>query len=93
MTGNDTTNARRPNRGSVAEGGEEAMSEWARWWPQVLIVLGVMMLSYGCSGLSGVGGRDGGTNFGYSVSERRQIAIGSAFATIGGLALIRRRGL
>ena len=73
-----------------------------RWWPDVLIVIGVAWLSYACSAFAGDGGVDGQLDDGggdlsgdftisYTPPERINIAAASIVMTIGVLAKINQR--
>ena len=73
-----------------------------RWWPDVLIVIGVVWLSYACSAFAGDGAVDGQLDEGggdlsgdftvsYTPAERINIAAASLVTTIGVLAKINRR--
>jgi hypothetical protein len=73
-----------------------------RWWPDVLIVVGIAWLSYACSAFAGDGAVDGQLSEGggelsgdfsvsYTPSERINIAAASVVTTIGLLAKLNRR--
>jgi hypothetical protein len=78
------------------------MNSLRRWWPDVLVVLGIAWLSFACSAYRGDGGVDGQLDqgggdvagdfsIGYTDGERLSIAAASALTTIGVLAKINRR--
>ena len=86
----------------IAPAGDSSSKRLRRWWPDVLIVIGVGWLSYACSAFAGDGGVDGQLSEGggdlsgdftisYTPPERLNIAAASLFATIGVLAKINRR--
>jgi hypothetical protein len=73
-----------------------------RWWPDVLIVVGIAWLSDACSAFAGDGAVDGQLSEGggelsgdfslsYTPSERINIAAASVATTIGLLAKLNRR--
>lgn len=81
---------------------ETAMNLVRKWWPDVLVVAGVVWLSFACSAYAGDGGLDGeidsgggevsgDISIGYTPGERVNIAAASALTTIGVLAKINRR--
>ena len=81
---------------------ETAMNLVRKWWPDVLVVVGVAWLSFACSAYAGDGGVDGqldsgggevsgDISIGYTSGERLNIAAASALTTIGVLAKINRR--
>jgi hypothetical protein len=73
-------------------------------WPDVLVVVGVIWLSWSCSAYSGYGSVDGHVDDGngevsgdfsisYSDEERLQIVLGAASIAVGALAKFNRRNL
>jgi hypothetical protein len=73
-----------------------------RWWPDLLIVVGVAWLTYACSAYSGdgsvegqldQGGGDlsGDFSVGYTLEERVNLVGGAMLTTIGVLAKLNRR--
>jgi hypothetical protein len=78
------------------------MNALRRWWPDVLVVVGVAWLSFACSAYGGDGDLDGQLDdgggdvsgdflIGYSDGDRVSIAGAATLITIGGLAKINRR--
>jgi hypothetical protein len=74
----------------------------ARWWPDVLVVIGVTWLSFACSAYAGDGTIEGQLDQGggdvvgdfsiaYTQSERVSIATATALTTIGVLGKINQR--
>jgi hypothetical protein len=81
---------------------EAAMILLRRWWPDLLILVGVAWLTFACSAFAGdgsvegqldQGGGDvaGDVSIGYTQRERLSIAGASALTTIGVLAKINQR--
>ena len=81
---------------------ESPVSRVRRWWPDVLIIVGVAWLSYACSAYAGDGAVDGQLDegggevsgdftFSYTLPERINIAAASVVTTIGVLAKMNRR--
>jgi len=73
-----------------------------RWWPDVLVVVGVAWLSFACSAYAGDGGVDGTLDegggevsgdfsLGYTDVERINIVAATVVTTVGVLAKINRR--
>jgi hypothetical protein len=73
-----------------------------RWWPDVLIVVGVTWLAFACSAYAGdgsvqgeldQGGGDvaGDISIGYTERERVVLALASSLTTIGVLGKINQR--
>jgi len=59
----------------------------------VLVVLGVALLAYGCSAFSAAGdtrGDDGGWSANYASTDRAMIVAGAIASTVGVLARARR---
>ena len=80
----------------------DLVSTWRRWWPDVLVVVGITWLSFACSAYAGDGNVDGQLDdgggevsgdfsVGYTDSERVSIAAASALTTIGVLGKINAR--
>jgi hypothetical protein len=78
------------------------MNALRRWWPDVLVVVGVAWLSFACSAYGGDGDIDGQLDegggdvsgdilIGYSDTDRVSIAGAATLITIGVLAKINRR--
>ena len=78
------------------------MNRFRRWWPDVLVVVGVAWLSFACSAYGGDGDIDGQLDedggdvsgdfaVGYNDFDRVNIAAASAVTTIGVLAKINAR--
>lgn len=78
------------------------MNALRRWWPDVLIVVGVAWLSFACSAYGGDGDIDGQLDqgggdvsgdilIGYTNADRVSIAGAATLVTIGVLAKINRR--
>jgi len=78
------------------------MTRFRRWWPDVLVVVGVAWLSFACSAYGGDGDIDGQLDedggdvsgdfaVGYNDFDRVNIAAASAVTTIGVLAKINQR--
>jgi len=79
------------------------MNWFRRWWPDLLVIVGVAWLSYACSAYAGDGDLDGqidpddggdvsgAFSIGYTDSERVSIVGASTVITIGVLAKINRR--
>jgi len=78
------------------------MNAFRRWWPDVLVVIGVAWLSFACSAYGGDGDIDGQLDqgggdvsgdilIGYSDADRVSIAGAATLITIGVLAKINRR--
>ena len=73
-----------------------------RWWPDVLVLVGVAWLSYACTAYAGDGAVDGQLDegggdvsgdfsIGYTLPERLNIAAASTVTALGVLAKINRR--
>jgi hypothetical protein len=78
------------------------MSVLRRWWPDVLIVIGVTWLAFACSAYAGdgsiegeldQGGGDvaGDISIGYTQRERVMLALATSLTTIGVLGKINQR--
>lgn len=78
------------------------MSAFRRWWPDLLIVVGVAWLSFACSAFAGdgsvegqldQGGGDVGGDFsiGYTERERVNVAVASALTAVGILGKMNQR--
>jgi hypothetical protein len=78
------------------------MNVLRRWWPDVLIVVGVTWLAFACSAYAGdgsvegeldQGGGDlsGDISIGYTERERVMLALASSLTTIGVLGKINQR--
>ena len=78
------------------------MNALRRWWPDVVVVIGIAWLSFACSAYGGDGDvegqldQDGGDlsgdfSVGYTGAERLSIAAASAFTTVGVLAKINQQ--
>jgi hypothetical protein len=78
------------------------MNAFRRWWPDVLVVVGVAWLSFACSAYGGDGDIDGQLDegggdvsgdivIGYTDADRVSIAGAATLITIGVLAKINRR--
>jgi hypothetical protein len=78
------------------------MNALRRWWPDVLVVVGVAWLSFACSAYGGDGDFDGQLDegggdvsgdilIGYTDIDRVSIAGAATLITIGVLAKINRR--
>jgi len=78
------------------------MSALRRWWPDVLIVVGVTWLAFACSAYAGdgsvqgeldQGGGDvaGDISIGYTQRERVMLALATSLTTIGVLGKINQR--
>jgi len=78
------------------------MNRLRRWWPDVLVIVGVAWLSFACSAYGGDGDIDGQLDegggdvsgdfaIGYNDFDRVNIAAASTVTTIGVLAKINRR--
>jgi hypothetical protein len=78
------------------------MNALRRWWPDVLVIVGVAWLSFACSSYGGDGDVDGQLDegggdvsgdftIGYTDSDRVGIAGAATLITIGALAKINRR--
>jgi hypothetical protein len=78
------------------------MSALRRWWPDVLIVVGVTWLAFACSAYAGdgsvegeldQGGGDvaGDISIGYTERERVMVALATSLTTIGVLGKINQR--
>jgi len=78
------------------------MNALRRWWPDVLVVIGVAWLSFACSAYGGDGDIDGQLDqgggdvsgdilIGYTEADRVSIAGAATLITIGVLAKINRR--
>src|SRR5215510_6337588 len=78
------------------------MNALRRWWPDVLVVVGVAWLSFACSAYGGDGDIDGQLDegggdvsgdilIGYSDADRVSIAGAATLITVGALAKINRR--
>jgi hypothetical protein len=86
--------------GAAREGAK--MNAWRRWWPDLLIVVGVTWLAFACSAYAGdgnvegeldQGGGDvaGELSIGYTQNERVAVAAATALTTIGMLGKINQR--
>lgn len=78
------------------------MNAFRRWWPDVLVVVGVAWLSFACSAYGGDGDIDGQLDdgggdvsgdilIGYTDADRVSIAGAATLITVGVLAKINRR--
>ena len=78
------------------------MNALRRWWPDVLIVVGITWLTFACSAYAGdgsvqgaldQGGGDvaGDISIGYTQSERVMLTLASSLTTIGVLGKINQR--
>jgi len=78
------------------------MNALRRWWPDLLIVIGVTWLSFACSAYAGDGSIEGELNqgggdvagdisIGYTQRERVAIAAATALTAIGVLGKINQR--
>jgi hypothetical protein len=78
------------------------MNVLRRWWPDLLIVVGVSWLAFACSAYAGdgnvegeldQGGGDvsGDISFGYTPSERIAVAASTALTAVGALGKINQR--
>ena len=78
------------------------MNALRRWWPDVLIVVGVTWLAFACSAYAGdgsvegqldQGGGDvaGDISIGYTQGERVMIALATSLTSIGVLGKINQR--
>ena len=78
------------------------MNAVRRWWPDVLIVVGVTWLAFACSAYAGdgsvqgaldQGGGDvaGDISIGYTERERVSIAAATALTAVGLLGKVNRR--
>jgi hypothetical protein len=78
------------------------MNALRRWWPDVLIVVGITWLTFACSAYAGdgsvqgaldQGGGDvaGDISIGYTQSERVMLTLASSLTTIGVLGKINHR--
>ena len=78
------------------------MNVLRRWWPDLLIVVGITWLSFAVSAFAGDGSvegqldRDGGDvagdiSIGYTERERLSVAVASALTAIGVLGKINQR--
>ena len=78
------------------------MNRLRRWWPDVLVIVGVAWLSFACSAYGGDGDIDGQLDegggdvsgdfaIGYNDFDRMNIAAASTVTTIGVLAKINSR--
>jgi hypothetical protein len=81
---------------------ETTMNALRRWWPDVLIVVGVTWLAFACSAYAGdgsvegefdQGGGDvaGDISIGYTERERVMLALASSLTTIGVLGKVNQR--
>jgi hypothetical protein len=81
---------------------EAKMNALRRWWPDLLIVVGITWLSFAVSAFAGDGSvegqldRDGGDvagdiSIGYTERERLGVAAASALTAIGVLGKINQR--
>jgi hypothetical protein len=77
------------------------MNTLRRWWPDLLIIVGVTWLAFACSAYAGdgnvegeldQGGGDvaGDISFGYTQNERLAIAAATALTTVGVLGKINQ---
>ena len=73
-----------------------------RWWPDLLILVGIAWLTYACSAFAGDGSVEGNLDqgggdlsgdfsVGYTLEERLSIVGGAMVTAIGVLAKINRR--
>src|SRR5262245_49951487 len=78
------------------------MKTLRRWWPDLLIVVGITWLSFACAAFAGDGSvegqldRDGGDvagdiSIGYTERERLSVAAAAALTAIGVLGKINQR--
>ena len=78
------------------------MNALRRWWPDLLIVVGIAWLSFACSAFAGdgnvegqldQGGGDvaGDISIGYTERERLDVAVAAALTAIGVLGKINQR--
>jgi hypothetical protein len=78
------------------------MKALRRWWPDVLVVVGITWLSFACAAYAGDGSVDGQLDdgggevsgdfsVGYTQGDRVSIAVASALTTIGVLGKINQR--
>ena len=78
------------------------MGTLRRWWPDVLIVVGITWLAFACSAYAGdgsvqgeldQGGGDvaGDISIGYTQRERVMLALATSLTTIGVLGKINQR--
>jgi hypothetical protein len=77
------------------------MNPLRRWWPDLLIVVGIAWLSFACSAFAGdgsvegqldQGGGDvaGDFSFGYTERERLDVAVAAAVTAIGVLGKVNQ---
>ena len=78
------------------------MNALRRWWPDVVLVIGIAWLSFACSAYAGDGALDGQLDddggdvsgdfsVGYTPIERANIAAAAALTSIGALGKINQR--
>jgi hypothetical protein len=78
------------------------MRAFRRWWPDIVVVIGIAWLSFACSAYAGDGAVDGELDedggdvsgdfsVGYTPTERVSIAAASALTAIGVLGKINQR--
>ncbi len=78
------------------------MNPIRRWWPDVVLVIGIAWLSFACSAYAGDGSVDGQLDqgggevsgdfsLGYTEGQRVSIAAASAITAIGVLGKINQR--
>jgi len=78
------------------------MNALRRWWPDLLIIVGIAWLSFACSAFAGdgsvegqldQGGGDvaGDISIGYTERERLDVAVAAALTAIGVLGKINQR--
>ena len=81
---------------------ETTVSALRRWWPDVLIVVGVTWLAFACSAYAGdgsiegeldQGGGDvaGDISIGYTQRERVMLALATSLTSIGVLGKVNQR--
>jgi hypothetical protein len=78
------------------------MTAWRRWWPDLIVLVGIAWMSYACSAYAGDGAVDGQLDdgggdvsgdftIGYTLPERANIVAASTVTAFGVLAKINRR--